>query len=154
MVGLQENHTIQGKGSVQVSIGDVVLAHGDSAKRSLWRVGRIEEIIMGKDGVKGGAKVRNISRGRPEFISRSLQKLFLIEMREKKEEQGGTMEGKEQCEGEVEERRTEKATERPRRAAARDAEWRMRIILDSTESRGGGGVKRPVSICKDKVGIK
>ena len=28
--------------------------------------------------------------------------------------------------------------ERPRRAAARDAEWRIRMILDSRESRRGG----------------
>ena len=145
LVDLRENHKIQGKGTVQVSIGDVVLVQDDSAKRSLWRVGRIEEIIMGKDGAKRGAKVHIISRGRPEFISRPLQKLFPIEMRDEEEKQGGTMEGKEQCEGEFEVRRTENGTERPRRAAARDAIWRTRIILDFTESRGGG-VKRPVSI--------
>ena len=130
---------------MQVRIGDVVLVHDDSAKRSLWRVGRVEEVIMGKDSVKRGAKVRIISRGRPVFTSRPLQKFFSIEMRDEEEELGETMERKGQCEGEVIVQRTGNGTERPRRAVARDAEWRTRIILDSTKSRGGG-VKRPVSI--------
>ena len=136
LVDLRENHKIQGKGTEQVSIGDVVLVQDDSAKRSLWRLGRIEEIIMGKDGVIRGAKVRIISRGRPEFISRPLQKLFPIEMRDEEEKQGGTMEGKEQCEAEFEVRRTENGTERTHRAAAGDAVWCTRIILDSTEMAG------------------
>ena len=51
--------------------------------RSQWKLGKIEELIKSDDGATRGAKLRVSSKGRrPVQISRPLQKLFPLEVRQ------------------------------------------------------------------------
>ena len=81
-------------------------------------------MIMGKDGEERRARVRIISRGKPEFISRPLQKSYPIDTKQEERHERKDQEHM-------------NVIERPRRAVARDAEWCTRIILYSRESRRG-----------------
>ena len=61
-------------------MGDVVVIHEDSKKRALWKLGRVVELLRGKDNVVRGAKVKTDSRYSGGIIERPLQKLFPLEM--------------------------------------------------------------------------
>ena len=61
-----------------INVGDVVLIEEDGKRRNNWRLGRVEDIVTGKDGVIRGANVRT-SKGK---IGRPLQKLYPLEVRD------------------------------------------------------------------------
>ena len=135
LVNLREHNKLSGQGTAKIGVGDTVVVHEDNVKRSLWKLGRIDKFIMGRDGHIRGAKVCVISRNKPDFISRPLQKLYPIEWR-----QGDTNGDKESVKSSVQESerlKSEKGVVKVRRAAAQDSEWRTRLMLDSSESRRG-----------------
>ena len=73
-----------------------------------------------------GKVIRKPGKGKPEFICRPIQKLYPLEiLRDKTVEERMDGEESEMCE-EVQEQ-----AQRPQRAAARDAQWKMRLMLDS-----------------------
>ncbi|GLV47433.1 hypothetical protein CBL_20967 [Carabus blaptoides fortunei] len=57
-------------------IGDVVLVEMDNKKRILWPMGKISELITGKDGVARVAKLQTKSG----MLIRPLQRLFPLEV--------------------------------------------------------------------------
>ena len=63
-----------------MSIGDVVLVQEDNTKRSNWKMGKMVEQIVGKDGVVRGAKLRLITKGKPIIVNRAAQKLYPLEV--------------------------------------------------------------------------
>ena len=73
---VHKNHTSL---SVDVCQGDIVLIKEDNLKRNASKMGKVEELITGKDGVTRGAKVRICGKGKSETVSRPLQKLFPFE---------------------------------------------------------------------------
>ena len=98
-------------------------------KRSQWKLGRIEELVVGTDNVVRGAIVRTCTEGKRGRISRPLEKLCPLEIR-------GTVE-KDVAEQEVDDNSDDDndvATEedsssaRPRRKAAIEGEDRRRRI--------------------------
>ena len=42
-----------------VSVGDVVIIHEDGLHRGLWKLGRVERLLTGKDGLVRGAVVKS-----------------------------------------------------------------------------------------------
>ena len=42
-----------------VAVGDVVITHEDGLHRGLWKLGRVESLIKGKDGLVRGAVVKS-----------------------------------------------------------------------------------------------
>ena len=59
LTDLREYH--KGKNKCQlrtVSVGNVVIVHGENVRRGLWKVGKVEEIAWERDGVIRGAKVK------------------------------------------------------------------------------------------------
>ena len=58
----------------------MVVIHEDSKKRVLWKLGRVVELLKGKDDVVRGARVKTNSRYSSGVIERPLQKLFPLEM--------------------------------------------------------------------------
>ena len=77
LLELRENHKIlTKKGKADIQTGDVVLIHEDEIKRNKWKLGRIEAIIPGNDGVIREAKIRT-AQG---HVQRPLQKLFPLEV--------------------------------------------------------------------------
>eukprot|EP00794_Sanderia_malayensis_P019296 gene19296-biopygen16176 len=124
LAGLRERHRSGGQKEVQIRQGDVVLIEEDNAKRGKWKVGVIEDLIKGKDGVTTGAKVRKVNKGKYEVLSRPVQKLYLLESAV--------------ADGEVKDKENERSDVgkglgegRPTRAAARDSRWKSRLMLDS-----------------------
>ena len=60
----------------QVAVGDIVLMKEDSLPRNRWRMGRVENLVIGRDGYCRGVKLATLSKtGRPTICSRPLQKL-------------------------------------------------------------------------------
>ena len=80
LVGLRERHKLQNRNQVVIGKGDVVLIEEDKVKRGFWKIGRVEQLIIGKDGVVRGAKVRKLVKGKPDYISRPVQKLYPLEL--------------------------------------------------------------------------
>ena len=58
-----------------MSIGDVVSVHEDNVKRCNWKMGKMLEQIVGKDGVVRGATLRLITNGKPITVNRAVQTL-------------------------------------------------------------------------------
>ena len=74
LIELKERSQVGSKGcnKRRISIGDLVLLKNDSTSRAFWKLGKVEELIPGKDGNVRAAvvKVANNS-GRPSLLRRS-----------------------------------------------------------------------------------
>ena len=59
LVDLRESQNLatKGVGQANVQVGDVVTVHEDRTPRGFWRLGKIEELIVGKDKRVRGATV-------------------------------------------------------------------------------------------------
>ena len=64
--------------------GDIVLIKEDDVKRRNWKLGRVERLIQGRDGVIRGAELKTAEDGYIGRISRPLQKLYPLEVSERK----------------------------------------------------------------------
>ena len=134
LVGLREVHRSDKRESPNILKGDVVLVHDDNLKRGMWKMAIVEDLVVGKDGVVKGAKLRKAGKGKPEFIGRPLQKLYPLECVRAKtgveiEEEGNNGE---ECETQGERcAENPPGVRRPPHAAARDAQCRTRLLLDS-----------------------
>ena len=74
---LRESHKIKRKSkSNTVNVGDIVIIHNDNLPRSLWRIGRIENLLISKDSEIRGAEVRTPSQ---KVLKRPINKLYPIE---------------------------------------------------------------------------
>ena len=84
LIELKERSQVGSKGSKKrrISIGDLVLLKNDSTSRAFWKLGKVEELIPGKDGNVRAAvvKVANNS-GRPSHLRRVVQHLVPIEVK-------------------------------------------------------------------------
>ena len=66
-----------------IATGDVVVVHDENLPRGLWKLGRVEEVIAGRDGSVRGAAVRLVSRNRQQtLIRRPIQLLYPLEIRD------------------------------------------------------------------------
>ena len=65
-----------------VAVGDVVIIHEDGLHRGLWKLGRVESLIKGKDGLVCGAVIKSTTakEGNPTRLKRSLQSLYPLEL--------------------------------------------------------------------------
>ena len=61
---LREKHNAAGAGNCDIHKGDIVLIEDGNVKRSQWKIGRIERLIVGKDGNIRGASVVKICKGK------------------------------------------------------------------------------------------
>ena len=80
LTDLREHHRGKKESQNKVSIGDVVLVQEDNTKRSNWKMGKVLEQIVGKDGVVRGAKLRLITNRKPIIVKRAVQKLYPLEV--------------------------------------------------------------------------
>ena len=62
-------------------VGDLVLVHDKTLLRSYWKMGKVNRLLMRKDGQSGGAEVRVEGRGSSGGgpLRRSLQLLYPLE---------------------------------------------------------------------------
>jgi hypothetical protein len=78
LVNLREDHKPRADdhGVAKVNVGDVVTVFEEDVKRNKWKLGVVEGLIKGKDGVVRGAKLRVITSGKPVHLSRPVQKWY------------------------------------------------------------------------------
>ena len=64
------------------SVGDLVLVHVENHPRSYWRMGKVERLLMSKNGQSRGAEVRVQRRGssRGGLLRRPVQLLYPLEV--------------------------------------------------------------------------
>ena len=104
-------------------MGEAVVVYEDDKKRGECKMGVVESLVIGRDGIVRGATVRVITKGKPVHLSRPVQKLYPLEFRSEGE---GT---RTPC---VHNRNKEILTRKiPTRNAALDSRCKSRIMLDS-----------------------
>ena len=63
-----------------LSVGEVVIVHDEHLPRGLWKLGRIQETLKGRDGQIRGAKVKMAKRDRQhDLLHQPIQLLYPIE---------------------------------------------------------------------------
>ena len=79
LLSLREAHKIRkGKKGVKVRVGEVVLVEEKNVKRAKWQMGRIEKIIIGRDGTARGATIKTGTG----TVNRPLQMIYPLEVME------------------------------------------------------------------------
>ena len=48
----------------------------DRVKRNMWKMGRVESLITGRDGMVRGATIHVICKGKPEFENKGLNSIL------------------------------------------------------------------------------
>ena len=106
-----------------VRVGDVVVVYEEDRKRGEWKMGVVESLVTGRDGIVRGATVRVVTKGKPVRLSRPVQRLYPLEFRSEGE---GTRALRDR------DRNVEIPTRKvaPRNAAL-DSRCKSRIMLDS-----------------------
>ena len=143
LADLREMHRLRKREPVEIKSGEIVLISDESRKRGFWKMGIVEETIIGREGVVRGAKVRVTGTGKPEHLNRPLQKLYPLELSvrnesDKREELTDINEGtkrkdyeksaEKSAENSVEVRNPGRNAQG--RAAARDARLCTKLMLD------------------------
>ena len=77
MKALRGKHPISLEKAAEISTGDIMLIKGEEKDRGLWKMGVVEKLIRGRDGVTRGAKLRT-GKG---ITERSIQHLYPMELR-------------------------------------------------------------------------
>ena len=82
---LREHHkSAQSNGPV--SVGDVVCIHEEKKSRLNWSIGKVERLLEGADGNVRAAVVKLVGKGgKTTKLRRPIQKLFPVELSEKKQ---------------------------------------------------------------------
>ena len=75
--GLRERHRQEkGENASHPNRGDAVIIESEEKNRNLWKMGVVEELIRGRDGVVRGAKIRTPNG----HLERAIQHLYPIEL--------------------------------------------------------------------------
>ena len=145
LADLREQHKLSKTYSNSISEGDFVLVQDEQTKRGQWKMGIIQSFIKGRDGNIRGVNIRMSGKGKSHLCTRPLQKVFPLEISCSKDtdKKEGKAENKdvdkevreEGTEGNVAEENIDLENVRnrgvyPKRAAARDAQWKTRLMLD------------------------
>ena len=81
LIELREAHRhpyLQGGVENPINVGDIVVVHDENLPRGLWKLGRVEELVIGADGNIRAAVVRLSTRGfRSATLKRPVQRLFI-----------------------------------------------------------------------------
>ena len=82
LLELRSSHSLSQRGSKErkISKGDIVVIYDENERRGFWRLGLIEELILGTDGHVRGAKVKVSTGGKPTLWQRPVQRLYPLEV--------------------------------------------------------------------------
>ena len=73
--------TTHSKKPADLSVGDVVIVHSERLPRGLWKLGRIQELLKGRDGHCRAAIVKTTaSDGQPVLLHLPIQLLYPLEL--------------------------------------------------------------------------
>ena len=128
LTDLRESHDCNAKKAAkEPTVGDVVIVFDEGAKRNSWKTAVIEDLIPGKDNQVRGAHLRMITKRKAVRLSRPIQKLYPIEVRESSTNLPRSQEKQ------VERERTLRRRVIPRRTAALDAVWKTREMINQSD---------------------
>ena len=141
LTDLRDFHRHKDTATEKILVGDIVLIQEDNKKRGLWKIGRIERLISGKDGVVRGAVVRKAG-GKCETLSRHIIKLYPLEIPcrygegkesgEEGEKVGTDIKKSDDVIGQIDPGSATTLTRSTSsRAAAKDSRWKTNLMLDS-----------------------
>ena len=75
--GLRERHNLKHSGKKpSIAEGDVVLVQGEKKDRNYWKLGIVNELVVGRDGIVRAAKLRS-GKG---MLERAIQHLYPLEL--------------------------------------------------------------------------
>ena len=74
--GLRERHRMMNKSKISLREGEVVLIKGDEKNRGKWKLGRIEKMFPGRDGVIRAVRLR----AGKSYLERPLELLYPLEL--------------------------------------------------------------------------
>ncbi|XP_028416058.1 uncharacterized protein LOC114539642 [Dendronephthya gigantea] len=127
LIGLREFHRSGNRKARSLKEGEVVVVYGEGEKRGKWKLGKVEQLILGNDSEVRGAKLRIAGKGKPVYLKRPVQKLYPLEIQARpggNGTEGNSPSG--EAEGSLHD-----LHERPRRAAAEISKAKTRVMLDS-----------------------
>ena len=109
-----------------VDVGDIVIVHEDGLQRGLWKLGQVEKLITGKDGLARGAVVKSTTpkKGKSTMLRRPLQRLYTLEL-------GSHPQWNSTADNSDVPARTVDVEERPRREAARRVDSQRRSLIEN-----------------------
>lgn len=84
LLSLRENSTARSVSGnrTAITVGDIVILKNDSTSRAFWKLGKVEQLIPGKDGKVRAAIVKVSSgNGKNQLLKRVIQHLIPIEVR-------------------------------------------------------------------------
>ena len=65
-----------------IKIGDIVILRNDSSRRVFWKLGKVEELLLSKDGIVRAARVKvQGDGGKQVILRRPIQHLIPLEVR-------------------------------------------------------------------------
>ena len=129
------NYSQRCSGVPTISVGDVVVVHDDHLPRGFWKLGLVEELFKGQNGIPRVALVRLAPKdGKQSLLRRPIQRLYPLEVHQVTEEK--VLIGNEDTAGPSQEPDAdspkpdgETNRSRPKRAAAQKAEERTRTWI-------------------------
>ena len=83
LLNLRENSQVNRKRQTteELTVGDIVIIKNDKTNRSFWRLGRIEQLIAGGDGMNRAAMVKVSNEdGKSGMLRRSIEHLVPLEV--------------------------------------------------------------------------
>ena len=126
LTNLRERHKIGKRDQVtELQVGDVVLVRDDKVKRNAWKLGKVEELVVGKDQVVRETKLKVLTKGKPVWLNRPVQRLYPLEVR-----QGFNVADLEAGEPDVGADSSIGVRNTPKRAAAIDSGWKTRAMIE------------------------
>ena len=135
-------HVAKNTKSTHIAAGDVVIVHDESLPRGLWTLGRIQEVILGADGLRRCAVVQVATRDKQHtLLKRPVQLLYPLEISQPEhpdDTSGCTPSAQPQSEelpGTCEPLETCGPVRRPIRAAAKKAAEKRRIWVEELQSQ-------------------
>ncbi len=85
---LHEYHRPRKKKGQTVKKGDIVVIQEYNVKRLNWNIGRVKELLKGRDGNTRSVVLRTVSKsGEVILLNRPIQKLYPLELRSESEDQ-------------------------------------------------------------------
>ena len=79
-MGLREITNTGGKNGPKVSVGDIVLLKNEQTERCFWKLGKIVELLQGRDGNIPAARVKTPTTNGTTVLYRALQLLIPLEI--------------------------------------------------------------------------
>ena len=118
--GLREQHRLKHQGNQSdVAVGDVMLVKDDERNRGKWKMGIVDGLITGRDGIVRAARMKTATGS---YLERALQQLYPLELSCDREPQ--------RAQNVLSVNAAEFAPRREMRQAARDARGRIAALAN------------------------